>query len=142
MFSCYTYQRFLYEFQTVLTSAATTPHEFIITDDFNIHLMTLSTLPLNNLQTYCHPVTSSNMFLSLPVCIIIHWTSLSLLLKQISLQQHHNLLLPYLNSFLLSPTSTLHPYLLFPPPPSKISFRRIQTPLISSNSTTTSLHPI
>ena len=54
---------------------------------------TFAVVPFNgkylNLQTYYHPLTSPNMFLSLLTYIIIHWTSLSLLLTQISLQQYH-----------------------------------------------------
>ena len=61
------------------------------------------------------------MFLSLITYIIIHWTLLSLLLTQISLQQYHNLLSLYLITFLFSLTSTLHHTSCTP---SKFTFRR------------------
>ena len=101
--------------------------------------MTLPTLPLNNLQTYYHPLTSPNMFLSLLTYIIIHWTSLSLLFILISSQQYHSLLLLYLITCMFSLTSTLHPDLLH----SLVKLSAVASKtLIPSNSITTSLHPI
>ena len=46
--------------------------------------MTLLTFSINNYQTYYHPLTSPNMFMSLRTYIIIQWTALSLLLTLVS----------------------------------------------------------
>ena len=61
------------------------------------------------------------MFLSLLKYIIIHWTSLSLLLTQNSLQQYHNLVSLYLRlSYFHSPQHYTHTS----PTPSEFTFRR------------------
>ena len=112
---------FLDEFQTFLSSAATTPHEFIITGDFNIHLddhLDSSAQQFTDLlsSTYLAQHVSS-----LLTYIIIHWTSLSLLLTQISLHHYHNLLSLYLITFLFhSPQPYDHTF----SHPSEFTFRR------------------
>ena len=60
---------FLDEFQTFLSSAATTPHEFIITDDFNIHLDD----PLDSSsQQFTYLLSSTNLTQHVSVSTRIH----------------------------------------------------------------------
>ena len=129
---------FLDEFQTVLSFAVTTPHEFIITGDFNIHLddhLDSSSQQLTGL------LSSTNLIQHVSVSTHTnnhHLNSLSLLLTQIELQQYHNLLSLYLITFLFALTSTLHSHL----PHTLLNLPSVAPKtLISSNSISTSLHP-
>ena len=124
---------FLDEFQTFLSSAATTPHEFIITGDFNVHLDD----PLDSSsQQFTDLLSSTNLTQHVSVSTHIH----NLILDLIITSSHTNLSpTMYLITFLFSLTSTFHPHLLHPL--LKLPFIAPKT-LISSNSIMILLHPI
>ena len=129
---------FLYEFQTFLSSAATTLHEFITTGDFNIHLddhLDSSSQQLTDL------LSSTNLTQHVSVSTHIHNHTLDIVIAS----SHTNLSPTISQSFItVSDHFTIFTQLNLtptPPSPSNFTFRRTKT-LISSDSITTSLHPI
>ena len=129
---------FLDQFQTFLSSAATTPHEFIITGDINIHLDD----PLDSSsQQFTDLLSSTNVTQHVSVTTHIHNHSLDLVItfsrtnlsptilqSDFTVSDHF----PIFTHHNLTPTP--------PPPPSNLPSVAPKT-LISSNSIMTSLHP-
>ena len=116
-----------------------TPHEFIITGDFNIHLY-------DHLDSFSQQFTdllsSTNVTQHVSISTHIHNHTLDLVIisshTNLALQQYHNLLSLYLITFIFSFTSTLHPHLPYP----LLNLPSVAPKtLTSSNSRTTSLHP-
>ena len=99
---------------TFLSSAATTPHEFIITDDFNINL---DDHLVSSSQQFTDLLSSTNLTQHVSVSTHIHNHTLNLVITSshtnLSPTISHSLSL-YLITFLFSLTSTLHPRLLHP----------------------------
>ena len=128
---------FLNEFQTFISSAATTLHEFIITGDFNIHLDDHLD---SSSQEFTDLLSSTNLTQHVSVSTHIHNHKLDLVITSF----HTNLFPTIPQSFItVSDHFPIFTHLNLthtpPPPPSECIFRR--TTLISSNSITTSLHP-
>ena len=129
---------FLDEFQTFLSSAATTPHEFIITDDFNIHLDD----PLDSFsQQFTDLLSSTNLTQHVSVSTYIHNHTLDLVITS----SHTNLSPTISQSFITgSDHFSIFTHLNFtptPPPPLLNLPSVAPKTLISSNSITTSLYP-
>ena len=115
---------FLDEFQTFLSSAATTPHEFIITGDFNTHL---DDHVDSSAQQFTNLLSSTNLTQHVSVSTHIHNHTLYLVITS----SHTNLSPTISQSFItvsdhfpifthlnLTPTP--------PPPPSEFTFRGIK----------------
>ena len=128
---------FLDEFQTFVSATATTPHQFTIPGDFNIHLDDLLTfLQFTDLLSFTN--LTQHVFVStqihnhtLDLVITSSHTSLSPTISQsFTTISDYFPIFTHLN---LTPTP--------PPLHFKFTFRRTKA-LISSNSITTSLHPI
>ena len=129
---------FLDEFQTFLSSAATTPHEFIITGDFNIHLddhLNSST------QQFTDLLSSTNLTQHVSVSTRIHNHTLDLVITS----SHTNLSPTISQSFITVsdhfPIFTYHNFTPTPPHPLLNLPSVAPKTLISSNSLMTFLHP-
>ena len=109
---------FLDEFQTFLSSAATTPHEFIITGDFNIHLD-------DPLDSSSQQLTFTKLTQHISVSTHVHNHTLDLVITS----SHTNLSLTISQSFItVSDQFPIFTHLSLKPtppsPPSKFTFRR------------------
>ena len=129
---------FLDEFQTFKSSSPTTPHEFIITGDFNIHLDD----PLNSSSQFTNLLSSTNLTQHVSGSTHIHNHTLDLVITS----THINLSPTISQSFIT--VSDFFPIFihinLTPIPPPPILNLPSITPktLISLGSITTSLYPI
>ena len=136
---------FLDEFQTFLSFDATTPHEFIITGDFNIHLD--DTLDSSS-QQFTDLLSSTNLTKYVSVFTHIHNHTLDLAITS----SHTNLSSTISQSFItVSDYFAIFTHLNLtptpPPAPSKFIFRRTKNiNIIESNNDLASsdliLHPI
>ena len=119
---------FLDEFQTFLSSAATTPQEFIITGDFNIHLDDHLD---SSSQQFTDLLSSTNLTQHVSVSTHIHTYIRNHTLDLVITSSHTNLCPTISQSFITvsnhSPIFTHLSLTPTPPPlPSEFTFRRIK----------------
>jgi len=123
--SC-SFATFIEEFQTFLSTAATTPHEFVITGDFNIHVDNQHD---NNATQFLTLLSSFNLVQHVNFPTHIHNHTLDLLITSSDSNLSPTISLPVFattfpsDHFLISTVLNISPLPL--PPPTFHSFRRI-----------------